>query len=152
MINTGALSYEKLVVRIFPFLTQWLRIFAKNERYHSAIIYNFLISLMINVSGKWALKRTLYFSKKIASTKNLAQGRRTTMMFMPSNRIISPCKIQLSRKILPAYEFSTLKFLVTPFFNGKGCIFLHYYILLCNTQIGWQSWAWTRCQKLLRDT
>ena len=25
MINTGALSYEKLVVRIFPFLTQWLR-------------------------------------------------------------------------------------------------------------------------------
>ena len=25
VINTGALSYEKLVVRIFPFLTQWLR-------------------------------------------------------------------------------------------------------------------------------
>ena len=31
MINTGALSYEKLVVRIFPFLTQWLRTPCKEQ-------------------------------------------------------------------------------------------------------------------------
>ena len=110
MINTGALSYEKLVVRIFPFLTQWLRTFAKNERYHSAIIYNFLISLMINVFGKWALKRTLYFSKKIASTKNLAQGGGTTMMWCLRTELHHNAKYNYREKFFSCINLQLLRF------------------------------------------
>ena len=48
----------------FSFLTRWLRTFAKNNRYHSAIVRNIPISLMVNnILLNYALKRTLLFKE-----------------------------------------------------------------------------------------
>ena len=59
-------------------------------------------------------------------------------MPMPANGIISKCKIKLSRKILPVYKLTTLK--IRHFFlECLGSIFLDYYILLCDMQIGSQA-------------
>ena len=48
--NIGAFSCDKFSVITFSFLVRWLRNFAKNYRYHSAIVRNIPISLMVNIS------------------------------------------------------------------------------------------------------
>ena len=48
--NIGAFSWDKFSVITFSFLERWQRNFAKNNRYHSAIIRNIPISLMVNIS------------------------------------------------------------------------------------------------------
>ena len=47
---TRAFCCDKFSVITFWFLTRWLRNFAKNNRYHSAITRNITISLMVNIS------------------------------------------------------------------------------------------------------
>ena len=49
-IITGAFSCDKFSVIIFSFLTRWLQNFAKNNRYHLAIIQSIPISLVVNFS------------------------------------------------------------------------------------------------------
>ena len=68
-------------------------------------------------------------------------GGRTKMMFMQANRIMSQCKLKILSKILTLYKFTALKLFVTPFFNGWLVLFLDYYILLCDVQIGLQAWV-----------
>ena len=51
------------------------------------------------------------------------------MMFMPVKRIIWQCKIKWSQKILSRYEYTTVKIVVTPSFNGWAVVFL--IIILC---------------------
>ena len=78
------------------------------------------------------------------------------MMFMPANRIISQCKLKILSKILTLYKFTALKIYVTSFFNGWLVLFLDYYILLCDVQIGVQAWVtlsftpWVRCKFLAK--
>ena len=50
VINTRAFCCDKFSVITFWFLTRWLRNFANRNRYHSAIIRNIPISLMVNIS------------------------------------------------------------------------------------------------------
>ena len=50
LINTRVFCCDKFSIITFWFLTRWLRNFAKNNRYHSAIIRNIPISLMVNIS------------------------------------------------------------------------------------------------------
>ena len=74
-------------------------------------------------------------------------------MPMPANGIISKCKIKLSRKILPVYKLTSLK-IRHSFLECLGSIFLDYYILLCDMQIGWQALviavrpSWAGCEFL----
>ena len=50
LINIGEFSCGEVFVITFSFLTRlWLRKFAKNNRYHSAIVPNIPISLMVNI-------------------------------------------------------------------------------------------------------
>ena len=50
LINIGEFSCGEVFVITFSFLTRlWLRNFAKNNRYHSAILPNIPISLMVNI-------------------------------------------------------------------------------------------------------
>ena len=54
---------------IYPYhKTRCLRRFAKNNRYHSAMIWNIPFSLMVNIFTKVALNGP-YFSKKMASSQ-----------------------------------------------------------------------------------
>ena len=48
--NTRAFTCDKFSVKTFSILTRWLRTFAKNNRYHSAVIWNIPISVMVNIS------------------------------------------------------------------------------------------------------
>ena len=49
VINIGAFSCDKFSVITFSFLGRWRRNFAKNNRYHSAIVRNIPVSLMVNI-------------------------------------------------------------------------------------------------------
>ena len=46
------LAVTKFSVITFSFLERWLQNFAKNNRYHSAIVRNIPISLMVNIFGE----------------------------------------------------------------------------------------------------
>ena len=64
---------DKFSLITFSFLTRWLRNFAKNNRCHSVIVRNILISLMVNISWETelALKRTLLFKENRVYIKKL---------------------------------------------------------------------------------
>ena len=50
VINTGAFNCDEVFVITFSLLTRWLSNLTKNNRYHSEIVRNILISLMVNIS------------------------------------------------------------------------------------------------------
>ena len=56
-------------------------------------------------------------------------GGQMTMIFMPGNRIISQCQINISPKILLMFKFIIMKIFVTPFLSGWVVFFLIMVIL-----------------------
>ena len=61
---TQTLKILWLCVITFLFSTRWLRNFAKNNRYHSAIIWNISISLMVNIFCEMSAWKDPTFRRK----------------------------------------------------------------------------------------
>ena len=71
VINTVAFSCNKFSVITSSFLTRWLRNFAKNNRYHSAIVRNIPISLIVNISWEISAKKDPIVQRKSRLVKTL---------------------------------------------------------------------------------
>ena len=104
------LAMRNLSLEFFLFKRNCCVPLAKNKIYHSAIICIFLISLMINIFWEMSAWRTLYFSKKIASKKNLAQGGRTTMMWCLRTELYHNAKYNYREKFFSCINLKLLRF------------------------------------------
>ena len=89
------------------------------------------IRAQTELSSTFVYDYKMYTSGSSAKNSHLTQGRRTTMIPMPVNRITSQCKIKLSPKYCP-WKNLQLRNFFHYFLQWMGSCFLDYYALLCN--------------------
>ena len=102
VINARAFSCDKFSVITFWFLKRWLRNFAKNNRYHSAIIRNIPISLMVSISWEISAYKDPTVQRKSRLAKNFADIFYWNFWYLIS---VVLCKVsQPSRKKPKSYD------------------------------------------------
>ena len=99
------------------------------------------IRAQIELSSTFVYDYKMSTSGSSAKNSHLTQGRRTTMIPMPVNRITSQCKIKWSPKYCPWINLQLWN-IFRYFLQWIGSCFLDYYVLLCN--------IWLYCRSVRR--